>query len=74
MYSMSWRRRGCLRRRPVAVSAARVVRDGSCRNRRGCFALPCQGVSQKGFSAGVGYRPEQAAASTAFATSLTHER
>ena len=30
-----------------------------CRNRRGCFALPCQGVSQKGFSAGEGYRPEQ---------------
>ena len=25
-----------------------------CRNRRGCFALPCQGVSQKGFSAGEG--------------------
>ena len=25
----------------------------------GCFALPCEGVSQKGFSAGEGYRPEQ---------------
>ena len=30
-----------------------------CRNRRGCFALPCQGVSLEGFRAGEGYRPEQ---------------
>ena len=38
----------------------------NCRNRRGCFALPCQGVSQKGFSAGEGYRPEQVVFANAF--------
>ena len=46
-----------------------------CRNRRGCFALPCQGVSLKGFRAGEGYRPEQVvfvAALTALVTSSTH--
>ena len=37
----------------VVAEPARVLR-----NRRGYFALPCQGVSQ--FSAGEGYRREQA--------------
>ena len=41
------------------VAARRSQWCRQCRNRRGCFALPCQGVSQKGFSAGEGYRPEQ---------------
>ena len=41
------------------LRSIRLGQDDVCRNRRGCFALPCQSVSQKGFSAGEGYRPEQ---------------